>query len=668
MTAGRPCRLKIEYNQQLTTKWNFQNISTTSVTAPQYPPKCQVACRHALPSRAPQGSFVYHQNLHAKYLPFILLTTLRMPAAPAIHYQLCFPNAIHHEAEIQATFTGLGPEPLHIFMSRSSPGRYALHEFAKNISDFRAVDASANPLQTFHDSPYSWKITPRNGTIVCSYTLFGDRVDGTYVAIDATHAHLNLPATLIWAAGLQNAPAELEFKVPADSHWIPHTQLIPNSDGTFSAPNMEWMMDSPVELSASPMREWNLDGVTFRLALHHQGSDADAAAFLQKCKRVVAEEKEVFGAFPKYDNGTYTFLVDYLPYASGDGMEHRDSTVISGDLDLSESASRAIGTVSHEFFHCWNVKRIRPKSLEPFDFEHADMSSELWFAEGFTNYYGNLILQRAGLFSLDEFISSMGHAVNAVLNDPGRRVHSAAGMSEQAPFVDAATSIDATDTVNDFISYYTYGEALAFGIDLEIRARYPGKSLDDWMRVMWREHSDIDRPYTMDDLEQTLAETTGDERFAHELFQNNIQGRQPLDYASLIAPAGLSLSLAHPGQPWLGVRLTPTGTGLALNSSSLRDSPAYIAGIDRGDEIRACGEKSVKTLSDLDDCLAVRKPGNIITIKVSGRTGLREVPVTLAQDPAFNVIPIERLGQTLTPAMRQFRNGWLSSRSRVKIP
>jgi predicted metalloprotease with PDZ domain len=595
---------------------------------------------------------------------FLAGTFLAEPglAAPGVRYELSFPNAAHHEAEVQATFSDIGVGPLEIVMSRSSPGRYALHEFVKNLSNFSATDGRGHSLSTKHDTPYSWSVIPRNGTIVCTYTLYGDRVDGTYAAIDLTHAHLNLPAILIWAQGLENVPASLQFDPPPGSGWKPATQLIPDADGTFSAPNLEWLMDSPVELSASPIREWRLDNVTFRLALHQQGSEADAAAFEALCKTVVAEEKRVFGEFPPYDHGTYTFIVDYLPWANGDGMEHRDSTVISSALELRDSAHRAIETISHEFFHSWNVKRIRPKSLEPFDFERADMSSDLWFAEGFTNYYGNLILKRAGLSSFDDFVKSMGGAVNAVLNDPGRNVLSATGMSEQAPFVDAATSIDPTNVANNFISYYVYGQALAFGIDLYIRAHYPAKSLDDWMRTMWHEHPDIDKPYTLEDLERALAETIGDPQFAHKLFVDQIEGLQPLDYAQLVKPAGLTLAFVHAGQAWLGAtQFTPRGTGLELDRPTLRGSPLYLAGVDRGDEIESCGDKSVGTIEKLDGCIAARKPGDTVMLKVRGRTGFREVSVRLAQDPSMLLVPDERLGRALPPAVQQFRDRWLSS-------
>jgi predicted metalloprotease with PDZ domain len=350
-------------------------------------------------------------------------------------------------------------------------------------------------------------------------------------------------------------------------------------------------------------------------------------------------------------------------------MEHRDSTVISGALDLHDSAHRAIETVSHEFFHSWNVKRMRPKSLEPFDFERADMSGELWFAEGFTNYYGILVLRRAGLNTFDEFLNQMGPAVNAVLNDPGNKVLSAVGMSEQAPFVDAARSIDQTNVANNFISYYTYGQALAFGIDLAIRARYPGKSLDDWMRVIWHEHGDVNKPYTLGDLDRALAETTGDAEFAHQIFADHISGLKPLEYEHLVSPAGLALTLAHPGQAWLGTtRWNASAGGIDLTGPTLRGSPLYTAGIDSGDVIQQCGQEAVKTRTALDACVAQHKPGEVLTLVVKGRSGLRTVAVTLAEDPALHLVSFESLGMTVTPAIAAFRTEWLSSKTGSRNP
>jgi predicted metalloprotease with PDZ domain len=604
-----------------------------------------------------------------RYIAVLALLATPVFAQKSVHYELSFPNAIHHEAEVRATFTGVDEPVLHILMSRSSPGRYALHEFAKNVYNVRATDELGRSLPLSHPDPYGWDASGHKGTVSLEYTVFGDRVDGTYAAIDETHAHLNMPAVLAWAPGFESATATLKFDIPPGSNWTVATQLLPNPDGTWSAPNLEWLMDSPVEIGRHDLPIWKIEGTTFRLALHHGGTPEQAAVFAEMCKAVVTEEEGVFGEFPKYEGGTYTFLIDYLPYASFDGMEHRDSTVITGTGNLKSDAYREIGTVSHEFFHSWNVKRIRPRSLEPFDFERADMSGELWFAEGFTSYYGPLALVRSGLSSLGDFAGQMGNAVNLVLTAPGRSVHNVVEMSRLAPFVDAAQSIDPQNFANTFISYYPYGEAIALGIDLEIRERFPGKTLDDWMRTMWREHPDIDKPYTLDDLQSTLAETTASKQFAHEVFQRHIYGTAPLDYAPLLAHAGLLLRKAAPGQVWLGARdLHVSKKGIEIASYTLRDSPLYQAGLDKGDLILKVDRKALKSEHGLTAWLKRHKPGDRIQVLARTRSGERILAMVLTERPSLEIVTYERAGQPVTPEIIAFRKAWLGSKALHPLP
>jgi len=597
------------------------------------------------------------------------LLALPLFAQEPVRYEVSFPDAAHHEAEVRAIFSGVETPVLEVVMSRSSPGRYALHEFAKNVYNFRASDERGKPLEVSRPNPYQWNIAVRKGTVAVAYTLFGDRADGTYDGIDLSHAHLNIPATFAWAHGFERRPVQVKFDLPRGSDWRVATQLIPRDDGTWSAPDLDWFMDSAVELGPVSMTEWQAGDARFRLALHHGGTREEAAAYATMCQAVVTEAEGVFGAFPKYDNGVYTFLVDYLPYVNGDGMEHRDSTVITGTHDLKSSAQWSIGTVSHEFFHSWNVERIRPKSLEPFDLERVNMSGELWFAEGFTSYYGALILKRAGLASLDEYARGLGYPVSAVTTAPGRNVFNVIDMSRQAPFVDAATANDPVNTANTFISYYTYGDALGLGIDLSIRSRFPGKSLDDWMKAMWRHHPDVQTPYTLEDLEQTLGEATGSRKFAAEIFRKHIYGKDPMDFAPLLARAGLLLNKSHPGRAWLGADgLRFTGKGVEISEGTLRGSPLFEAGLDRGDRITEWDGRPIKSPKELDDWLASRKPGDRARLEVEGRAGKRETEITLGQSPALEVVPYERVGREVTAEMAAFRQAWLGSKAIHPLP
>jgi predicted metalloprotease with PDZ domain len=600
----------------------------------------------------------------------LYLAALALPllAQEPVRYELRFPNAVHHEGEVRATFSGVRQPVLEVMMSRSSPGRYALHEFPKNVYNFRAIDGQGHALEVSRPSPYQWNVSGHKGTVVVEYVIYGDRADGTYNGIDGTHAHLNLPATLVWAHGFEKTPVSLKFENPEGSNWKIATQLAPHDDGLWTAPNMDRMFDSPVEISAHTLIQWKTDGSQFRMALHHKGTELEAAAYAKMVEAVTAEAEGVFGAFPKYDTGTYTFLLDYLPYVSGDGMEHRNSTVISGTRDIKDTASQLIGAVSHEFFHSWNVKRIRPKSLEPFDYESANMSGELWFAEGFTNYYGPLVLKRAGLASIDRFTRGMGGAVSAVMTAPGRQVFNVVDMSRRAPFVDAATANDPVNTANTFISYYTYGQALALGIDLSIRSRFPGKTLDDWMRAMWREHPDTEKPYTLDDLQKTLASVTSKE-FAADIFARHINGMEPMDYETLLARAGMLVRKTSSPKVWTGVQfLTFTDRGAEIAGPTLRGSPLFNAGLDRGDRILDWDGKSPKTQQELTTLLDAHKPGDHVKLRVETRGGRKEVDVELASPPGYEVVLYELAGKELTPEMKSFRDAWLASKAVQPLP
>jgi predicted metalloprotease with PDZ domain len=595
-------------------------------------------------------------------------------AGQRVEYEIAFPNAVHHEAEVQATFAGVpAARPLQVRMSRSSPGRYALHEFAKNVYHVRAVDGHGRPLAVTRPDPYGWSVAaPADGTVRFSYTLFGDRVDGTYAGIDQTHAHLNMPATFAWARGMDSAPIRVTFRKPVRA-WSVATQLMPTADSAvFTAPNLQWFMDSPTEVGPVQWRTWHETAggrdVLVRLAIHHLGTDAELDAFTEQVKKIVAEEAALYGGLPS-DRGVYTFIVDYLPWANGDGMEHRNSTIITSSRSLATSARRNLGTVAHEFFHQWNVERIRPRTLEPFDFERANMSGELWFAEGFTNYYHGIFQRRAGIYDDVAWAAAISGAVSTVLTAPGRNYFSAADMSRQAPFVDAAESIDAQNKGNTFISYYTYGEALGLGLDLTLRERY-GRSLDDYMRAMWREYGSHqsaalapERPYTLADLRRVLGEVSGDTAFAGDFFRRHVEGTEPLDYAALLAPAGFQLRRAHPGRAWFGAGLEDGEGGVDV-TATLVGTPAYTAGLDRGDRILSIGGQAVSSADSALAIIGAHHPEDALELQVQSRGAApRTVSVRLGDDPALQVVPNEAAGVPVTDAMRALRQAWLAPKA-----
>ena len=596
-----------------------------------------------------------------------LATPVLAQTAPPVRYELSFDNAVHHEARITVTYRDLGREPARFEMSRSSPGRYAIHEFAKNVYSVSAVDGAGRPLTVQRTDPYGWTVAGHDGTVSVTYTLYGDRADGTYAQIDATHAHLNMPATLMWARGHDDRPVELRFRSP-NPDWKIATQLAPTSDpAVFIAPNLQYLMDSPTELSDHRVREWTVDDHgtprTIRIALHDPGTDQNADIFAERARKVVDQLIAVFGDVPDFDFGTYTFLADYLPHVSGDGMEHRNSTVISGSRSLAEADYGQIGTLSHEFFHSWNVERIRPKELEPFDFTRANATPSLWFAEGFTNYYGPLAIRRAGVSNIDRFLAEIGAQANVIVNTPARAYGSPQEMSLRAPFVDAAASIDPNNP-NIFTSYYTYGATLALTLDLTLRQRFPGKTLDDYMRWMWRHHGVTEVPYTPDDLRKGLAAVTGDQAFADAFFANSIDRSELPDLAPLLAQAGVVMKPRNATGAWAGpARLQVADNVVRLAAATVPNTPLYLAGLDGGDEIVRLGETAIDSQANWDDALKSLKPGDTVSITFIQRGVERTAQLTLTPDPNFELVRTELMGGTVTPQQLAFRAAWLGAES-----
>lgn len=596
------------------------------------------------------------------------------PGAETIRYDIRFPNAANREGVVTIRFDRLPAGPLRVRMARSSPGRYATHEFAKNVYSVRATDAAGKALPVERASPQEWRVTGHAGSVVFTYTLFADRADGTYAGIDPTRAHLNIPATFAWAPGLESRPIEVTFH-PASPAWKVATQLQPTSDPwTFRAPNLQYFMDSPTHLGAIDLREWNVTSggrtQTVRLALNHLGTPEQATQFTDLTKRVVNEMAGVFGELPAFDFGTYTFIACYRPNCAGDGMEHRNSTSLTSTGSLGASMLGLLGTVSHEFFHAWNVERIRPRSLEPFDFTDANMSGELWLAEGFTNYFGALVIARAGIITPAQYAARLSNAVNTLTTSPARGFAGAVGMSQQAPFVDAATAIDPNNRANTFISYYTYGEALGIALDLMLRGRSPAVTLDDFMREMWVRHGKEQtaalapaRPYTLADAEAALAAVAKDPAFARDFFARFVVGSELPDYPRLLAQAGFLVRPSSPGRAWLGDAQVAVGSeGASLTSPSTIGSPLYEAGITAGDRIVSIGGTRIATMAEYRAALAARKPGEQVEVALVGRDGARTATLTLREDPRVEVVAFEDSGRTPTAAQLAFRGRWLASR------
>lgn len=583
-----------------------------------------------------------------------IAVTAAVTAQPATVYTVDFTNAVHHEAQIDATFTTTDSGVFTFEMSRSSPGRYALHEFAKNVYKVSATNGAGTPLEITRPNPYQWQVANHDGTVKVQYILFANHGDGTYSQIDESHAHLNMPATFMYAPSLSSKPMEVTFNVRQDLNWKVATQLKTITATTYSAPDLQYFMDSPTEVSDYALRNFFIDDQEIRFVLHHQGTDEELDAYFNQVKRVVEQEAVVYGELPRFDYGTYTFLACYVPNASGDGMEHRNSTIIPSETGLATGAADNIGTVAHEFFHAWNVERIRPQSLKPFKFDQANMSGELWFAEGFTSYYTHLIQSRAGLLDHKGFLNDITRSFNYVWNSPGRQYFSPVEMSYQAPFVDAARSVDEVNRGNTFISYYNYGSMLGLALDLSLRSK--GLTLDDYMKAVWAVHGKTELPYTNSDLQKVLASYAGD-AFATDFFDNYIYNSEMPDYKTLFAAMGIELHRD----------LEKGTTGMRLNDSTIAsyptiDSPAYLAGLTKNDVITSVNNVIIDDTNTATNLLKDVNPGDIITINYNRYGKEKTTQITVTADRSYSFKIVENPKRKIRKLIEQRRGAWLDAR------
>jgi len=591
-----------------------------------------------------------------KFILFFLISSLTFGQTNT--YNVSFENPIHHEAFININFPNLRNNNLTVMMSRSSPGRYALHEFAKNVYNLKATNSKGEILKVDRPDPYSWEIKGHDGTVNLSYTLFANRADGTYSQVDETHAHLNIPSSFMYAKDLKHRPIEINFKIPQHLNWKIATQLKEIDPNTYYAPNLYYFLDSPIEISDFDLQEFEINGQIIRFALHHQGSREDFNQYFEQVKRIVEQEKMVFGELPDYDYGKYTFLACYMPNVSGDGMEHRNSTVLTDVTSLAKGGMKEnIGTVSHEFFHSWNVERIRPASLEPFDFSKANMSGSLWFAEGFTSYYTNLILCRAQIISPEEYVESLNKNFNYVWNSPARAYFNPIEMSYQAPFVDAATSIDEVNRENTFISYYSYGSVLGLALDLSLREK--GQTLDDFMKLMWLTYGQAEISYTLQNLQKTLGTFAG-ETFASHFFNNYIFKSEMPDYQKLFDSVGLSI-IQKKTKPYFGAALKDVEKRLVISGNPHKNSPAYHALLSNGDELKSIDTTILSNLDDWNAIVKNKRPGDTVEISYI-RNGIEnKTSLIFSEDQTYSI----SMDTNANKAAIERRQTWLKSRGNL---
>ena len=586
-----------------------------------------------------------------------------------LQYAVRITHPTTHLAEVEIDARAVTASTLDFAIPVWSPGRYAVYDFAKNVQEFAASGPDGRELLWSQPDKQTWRVEASGASEVkVRYKVYGNDLNGSFSQIDSSHANLNGASIFMYIEG--HKPDPVHFTVEAPANWkIVSGYSLDENQRSFDAPNYDRLIDTPLEMSPSvSVTSFTDHGKTFAVAVHDYASDEDArGALVQKLvdgvKKIVAAEMSMM---PDPDFDHYTFLFHFAPdISTGDGMEHLNSTQIIVSVLLSEdSLDEALTDAAHEFFHAWNVKRLRPAALGPFDYARENYTPSLWFAEGITSYYSYVAQLRAGLWTQEDFLKRLSGEIAQLETEPGRALTSAENSSFHAWFYDRSPQMQETNFANTTISYYNKGALIGMLLDLEIRARSGGrKSLDDVMRLMYGRFYGAPqstyylpgRGYTEDDLLQALNEAAGSD--LTDFFRLAIQGASPLPYAKVLAEAGLDLKISSQPDagPSLGAltRPAPTGVGIAAVTPG---GAADRAGLSRDDLLVSVDNFSLATAS-LEERLKIYPPGAEVPFVVQ-RHAERTI-VTVNLDPPLGDRYTIALLPEATREQTELRKGWL---------
>lgn len=580
---------------------------------------------------------------------------------PRIAYALAMTRPHTHLYEVTITIDGWSEPRLDLVMPSWTPGSYMIREYARHVQDFAATN-DGHPARWEKTAKDGWRVeTTLAGRVRVSYRVYAHELTVRTCHLDGTHGFANGAAVFLFIPGRTQEPVTLEIAVPA--RWQVATGLEPLGGGNgvfrFRARDYDELVDGPVECGTHRLLEFEVDGVPHRIALWGRGNE-DEAHLTEDTRAIVRAQREFFGGVP-YKR--YTFI-HHLASGRG-GLEHRNSSVFLVDrfgFRPRASYERFLELVSHEFFHVWNVKRIRPKPLGTIDYRVENHTRQLWTIEGVTSYYEKRFVAAAGLYPKERFLERVAEEISSLQAKPGRTLQSL----EQSSF-DAWIKQYRPDenSGNTSISYYQKGALVALMLDLEIRALTSrAKCLDDVVKHLAHEATLDDAGFAEPDGFLAAVEAVAGEQGGgfRKFFERFVSGTVELDYERALGHAGLAIAWARtaategdrPG--WLGAATRPDGRGLVVVSVR-SDGPAEAAGLYSGDELLAIDGERVDA-ARLPSRLAERPPGTTVRVTVFRRDALQEIPVTLGEPPAecASIVPVE--GATVEQAA--LREAWLS--------
>src|SRR5215813_12131486 len=602
---------------------------------------------------------------------FTTVASAQEPPLKSITYRLSMSRPVSHLFEVSILIElpdELKDKPIQLQMAKWSPGRYGVFDFAKNVQEVRAVaDGAARPVSRVNDQ--TWSVSPLGATnLTVSYKVFGNDLDGTFSQLDSRHANYNGGSIFMYVVGHKPDPVKLVINPPPG--WkIVNGRLDRAGQTEWQFPNWDIMIDTPTEIAPDwTQDDFVVDGKKYHVVVHSFGEEGGKrAGLVRDIEKIVRAETLLWGP-PEFEE--YTFLIHFAADdRSGDGMEHLTSTQIieSGALADPGIYDDTLGTVAHEFFHVWNVKRLRPFELGPWDFTKPANTRGLWVAEGFTNYYGHLMLRRAGLWDDAKFLRREGQTINGIETAQGSQLMSAVESSLSAPFLDDASHVQKTNLENTAISYYPKGELIGMVLDLLIRSRTKGKaSLDDVMREMYDEfylksannsYYLRGKGYQVEDLQRVASQVAGFD--LSDFFKRHVFDVEVLPYDEAFGYVGLRLIKTQAKQPFNAGLSVQADDPQGPMIQNVRDnSPAEDAGLQAGDELTELAGKPVA--KDWLNTLAAYKSGDSVPVTVRRDRKTIKTKIVLGEPERFDYRIEEKSGATAEE--KALRAAWLMGR------
>ena len=603
----------------------------------------------------------------------VLIAGILMTSAPSLHaqglepvrYALTFPAPHTHYVEVEASIPVDGPT-VELMMPVWTPGSYLVREYARHVEAVAARDEAGGPLAVEKSAKNRWRIRTAGGPrVTVTYRVYGREMSVRTNWIDAEFALINGAPTFLTVAGQLSRPHEVTVTLPPA--WTQALTALPPLPGQpryrshrFRAPDYDTLVDSPMVLGNPAVHEFVVDGTRHALVNVGAAGVFDGAQAARDLEKVVLEHRRMWGALP-YER----YLFFNMITEAGGGLEHASSSVLMTSRWATRTRKAYVSWLqlaSHEFFHAWNVKRLRPVELGPFDYERENTTRSLWVVEGITDYYGDLAVHRAGLADQQEYLEALSDTVKTLQTTPGRQVQ-AVDMSSYDAWVRYYRPDE--NSPNVAISYYTKGYVLAWLLDARIRDVTKGAtSLDDVMRAAYGLYSGA-RGYTQQEFQAVAEQVAG--ASLTDFWAQGVSGVAELDYARALAALGLRFKPIEPpkdGEKKDGPKahlgaVTRTENGRLLVSQVHRGTPAFEAGLNVDDEIVGIDDFRVQA-DQLSSRLEQYRPGDAVSMLVARRGRFERVAVTLGVAPALPWT-IEPDPAAPDPSKARMTN-WLSGR------